>query len=107
MIINMCFGTRDLEKAGRFYDGIAAALGVARTNTPERSIYYASSGAGITFAFVPYRFDHYQHLELQAAFFIPLTRAMTLHWATLCAMSFSVNTCRPRFMACTAIGACK
>jgi catechol 2,3-dioxygenase-like lactoylglutathione lyase family enzyme len=50
VIINICFGTRDLEKAGQFYDGIAAALGVARTNTPERSIYYGSSGTGITFA---------------------------------------------------------
>jgi hypothetical protein len=29
--------------------------------------------AGIIFAFVPYRFDHYHHLELQAAFFLPLT----------------------------------
>jgi hypothetical protein len=33
----------------------------------------ASILAGIVFAFVPYRFDHYQHLELQATFFIPLT----------------------------------
>jgi hypothetical protein len=29
--------------------------------------------AGIVFAFVPYRFDHFHHLELQAAFFMPLT----------------------------------
>ena len=29
--------------------------------------------AGIIFAFVPYRFDHYHHLELQAAFCLPLT----------------------------------
>ena len=29
--------------------------------------------AGITFAFVPYRFDHFHHLELQATIFIPLT----------------------------------
>jgi hypothetical protein len=29
--------------------------------------------AGIIFAFVPYRFDHYHHLELQAALFLPLT----------------------------------
>ena len=29
--------------------------------------------AGIIFAFVPYRFDHYHHLELQAAMFMPLT----------------------------------
>ena len=29
--------------------------------------------AGIIFAFVPYRFDHYHHLELQASVFLPLT----------------------------------
>ncbi len=29
--------------------------------------------AGIVFAFVPYRFDHYHHLELQATIFLPLT----------------------------------
>lgn len=29
--------------------------------------------AGITFAFVPFRFDHYHHLELQATIFLPLT----------------------------------
>ena len=28
---------------------------------------------GIVFAFVPYRFDHYHHLELQATVFLPLT----------------------------------
>lgn len=50
MIINICFGTSDLEKAGKFYDAITAELGCARANTTERSIYYASSGTGITFA---------------------------------------------------------
>lgn len=29
--------------------------------------------AGIVFAFVPFRFDHYHHLELQATVFLPLT----------------------------------
>ena len=29
--------------------------------------------AGIAFAFVPFRFDHFMHLELQATFFLPLT----------------------------------
>jgi hypothetical protein len=28
--------------------------------------------AGVVFAFVPYRFDHYYHLELQATIFMPL-----------------------------------
>ena len=50
MIINICFGTRDLEKAGRFYDAVTRELGVARTGTTERSIYYGNGAAGITFA---------------------------------------------------------
>ena len=29
--------------------------------------------AGIAFAFVPFRFDHFMHLEIQATFFLPLT----------------------------------
>jgi hypothetical protein len=33
----------------------------------------ASLLAGIVFAFVPYRFDHMHHLELQATIFLPLT----------------------------------
>ena len=33
----------------------------------------ASILAGIVFAFVPYRFDHMHHLELQATIFLPLT----------------------------------
>lgn len=33
----------------------------------------ASILAGIMFAFVPYRFDHYHHLELQGTIFLPLT----------------------------------
>lgn len=34
---------------------------------------YAAVLAGIVFAFVPFRFDHLQHLELQATLFLPLT----------------------------------
>jgi len=33
----------------------------------------ASLLAGVVFAFVPYRFDHLHHLELQATIFLPLT----------------------------------
>ena len=43
-------GTRDLEKAGKFYDAIAAVLGNARSATTERTIYYTSTGVGIAFA---------------------------------------------------------
>jgi catechol 2,3-dioxygenase-like lactoylglutathione lyase family enzyme len=50
MIVHICFGTRDLEKAGRFYDAVAGALGAARTNQTDTAIYYAKPGAGIGFA---------------------------------------------------------
>jgi catechol 2,3-dioxygenase-like lactoylglutathione lyase family enzyme len=50
MIINVCFGTRDLEKAGKFYDAIAEALGAARNNRTDTAIYYAKPGTGIGFA---------------------------------------------------------
>jgi catechol 2,3-dioxygenase-like lactoylglutathione lyase family enzyme len=50
MIVHICFGTRDLEKAGKFYDAIAAALGAARTNQTETAIYYAKPNSGIGFA---------------------------------------------------------
>ncbi|MFM6931656.1 MAG: VOC family protein [Novosphingobium sp.] len=47
MIVNMCFGTQDLERAGQFYDSVLGAAGMARTGASERSIYYGSStGAG-------------------------------------------------------------
>ena len=50
MVINICFGTRDLEKAGKFYDAIAAALGAQRNNQTDTAIYYAKPGVGIGFA---------------------------------------------------------
>ena len=55
MIINVCFGTRDLERAGRFYDALAAELGCARTNETEKAIFWANPGVGIGFAItLPY-----------------------------------------------------
>jgi catechol 2,3-dioxygenase-like lactoylglutathione lyase family enzyme len=50
MIVHICFGTRDLEKAGKFYDAITAALGAQRTNQTETAIYYAKPNSGIGFA---------------------------------------------------------
>ena len=50
MIVHICFGTRDLDKAGKFYDAIAAALGAARTNATDTAIYYAKPDSGIGFA---------------------------------------------------------
>lgn len=50
MIMHICYGTRDLDKAARFYDAIAAELGCERTGKTDTAIYYASSGTGIGFA---------------------------------------------------------
>lgn len=50
MIVNVCFGTRDLAKAGRFYDSVMGAAGLGRTGENERSIYYGSQGQGAGFA---------------------------------------------------------
>jgi catechol 2,3-dioxygenase-like lactoylglutathione lyase family enzyme len=50
MIVNTCFGTRNLEQAGRFYDAVMGAAGHARTGESERSIYYGSQGQGAGFA---------------------------------------------------------
>lgn len=50
MIIHVCFGTRDLEKAGAFYDAIAEALGAARSHATDTAIYWSKPGAGIGFA---------------------------------------------------------
>lgn len=50
MIMHICVGTRDLERAGRFYDAIAAVLGNARNATTERTIYYSATGVGVGFA---------------------------------------------------------
>lgn len=50
MIIHICFGTRDLERAGRFYDAITAELGCGRVNQTDTAIYWANPGTGIGFA---------------------------------------------------------
>lgn len=50
MIVHMCFGTRDLEKAGKFYDALTGALGAERTNQTDTAIYYAKPGSGVGFA---------------------------------------------------------
>jgi hypothetical protein len=59
--------------------------------------------AGIIFAFVPFRFDHYHHLELQATIFLPLTlmqldRALDSGskrdvWLTMAAFDAQVYSC--------------
>ena len=50
MLVNTCFGTRDLEKAGKFNDAVMGAAGLGRTGASERSIYYGSQGHGAGFA---------------------------------------------------------
>lgn len=50
MIFHICFGTRDLEKAGAFYDAITAELGCGRVNQTEKAIFWAKPGSGIGFA---------------------------------------------------------
>ena len=50
MIVNLCFGTRDLDRAGAFYDALVAVLGLARTGQSERSIYYGNPAFGAGFA---------------------------------------------------------
>lgn len=50
MIINMCVGTNDLERAGRFYDALTAELGRSRTGQTDRAIYYGDPGGGVGFA---------------------------------------------------------
>jgi len=50
MIVHICFGTRDLDRAGKFYDAVTGALGAARTNQTETAIYYAKPNSGIGFA---------------------------------------------------------
>ena len=59
--------------------------------------------SGIVFAFVPFRFDHYHHLELQATIFLPLTllyfdRAIASGskrdaWLTMAALVAQVYSC--------------
>ena len=50
MIVHICFGTRDLDKAGAFYDAVTAELGCGRVNQTESAIYYAQPNSGIGFA---------------------------------------------------------
>ena len=59
--------------------------------------------AGIIFAFVPYRFDHFHHLELQATVFLPLTllyfdrvlesRSRRDAWLTMACFTGQIYSC--------------
>lgn len=55
MIIHICFGTRDLGRAGKFYDAITTELGCGRVNQTDTAIYWAKPDSGIGFAItLPY-----------------------------------------------------
>jgi len=55
MIVNVCFGTTDLERSGKFYDAIAGAMGLSRTQQTEKAIWWGKPGVGIGFAItLPY-----------------------------------------------------
>ncbi len=55
MIVHICFGTTDLERAGKFYDAIAQELGAARSHASDTAIYWSKPGSGVGFAAtIPY-----------------------------------------------------
>jgi catechol 2,3-dioxygenase-like lactoylglutathione lyase family enzyme len=50
MIINICFGTNDLVRGTKFYDAIAAELGLTRYMETEQAIGWRHPDMGIGFA---------------------------------------------------------
>lgn len=50
MIINLCFGTKDLAKGAAFYDAIAAELGLVRYMETEKAIGWRNPAMGIGLA---------------------------------------------------------
>jgi predicted lactoylglutathione lyase len=50
MIINVCFGTKDLDRGAKFYDAIAAELGLVRYMNTEKAIGWRNPTLGIGFA---------------------------------------------------------
>jgi catechol 2,3-dioxygenase-like lactoylglutathione lyase family enzyme len=55
MIINVCFGTRDLKRGAEFYDAIAAELGLVRYMETEKAIGWRNPALGIGLAItLPY-----------------------------------------------------
>jgi catechol 2,3-dioxygenase-like lactoylglutathione lyase family enzyme len=55
MIINVCFGTRDLKRGAAFYDAIAGALGLVRYMETEKAVGWRNPALGIGLAItLPY-----------------------------------------------------
>lgn len=50
MIVHLCMGTNDLERAGKFYDALGEVLGFGRRHQTEKAIFWANPGTGIGFA---------------------------------------------------------
>jgi catechol 2,3-dioxygenase-like lactoylglutathione lyase family enzyme len=50
MIVNICFGTNDLERGIRFYEALAGELGLARYLETERAVGWRSPALGIGLA---------------------------------------------------------
>lgn len=56
MIIHVCVGTSDLARGGKFYDALAAELGVGRSGETEKAIYWGAPGQGVGIA-ITYPYD--------------------------------------------------
>jgi catechol 2,3-dioxygenase-like lactoylglutathione lyase family enzyme len=50
MIINVCFGTKDLKRGTAFYDAIAAEIGLLRYMETEKAIGWRNPAMGIGLA---------------------------------------------------------
>ena len=50
MIVNVCFGTNDLVRGAKFYDAIAAELGLERYMDTGKAIGWRNPAVGIGFA---------------------------------------------------------
>lgn len=50
MIVHMCVGANDLERGARFYDALAAVLGVQRAMNTEKAVSWGDPGRGINIA---------------------------------------------------------
>ena len=50
MIVNVCVGSNDLERGGKFYDAVAGELGAARAQQTETAIFWRHPDGGLGIA---------------------------------------------------------
>jgi catechol 2,3-dioxygenase-like lactoylglutathione lyase family enzyme len=50
MIVHMCIGTNDLERGAKFYDALAAVLGIARSMETATAIGWTNPAGGVGIA---------------------------------------------------------